>query len=86
MAPSPIHGPLNAGQSIVYILDASGSMGEWGKFDKARKKLIATLQSQRETVSFQVVIYTGALRLTFSRNKRRDPNIYLHFIMVPQND
>jgi hypothetical protein len=54
-----VHGPLNAKQSIVYVLDASGSMGEWGKFDAARRALVATLHLQPETVRFQVVVYSG---------------------------
>jgi len=56
---SPIHGALDARQRVVYVLDASGSMGEWGKFDSARAALIATLKLQPETVRFQVVVYSG---------------------------
>ncbi|MDB5312169.1 MAG: hypothetical protein JWO38_6371 [Gemmataceae bacterium] len=56
---SPVHGPLGAGQVIVYVLDASGSMGEWGKFDAARRALVATIRKQPETVRFQVVVYEG---------------------------
>ena len=56
---SPIHGALNSKQCIVYVLDASGSMGEWGKFDSARGALIATLKLQPPTVRFQVVVYSG---------------------------
>src|SRR5437016_1863124 len=55
----PVHGPLGAGQTIVYVLDASGSMGEWGKFARARAALIATLRAQPQTVRFQVVVYAG---------------------------
>ena len=35
-------------------------MGEWGKFEKARQAIIATLRQQRETVRFQVIVYNGA--------------------------
>lgn len=56
---TPIHGALPAGQTIVYVLDASGSMGEWGKFDVARRSLLATLQAQPDTVKFQIVVYSG---------------------------
>lgn len=56
---SPVHGPLPANQCIVYVLDASGSMGEWNRFDAARGSLIATLKRQPETVRFQVVVYSG---------------------------
>jgi hypothetical protein len=56
---SPIHGALPAGQTIVYVLDASGSMGEWGKFDVARRSLLATLGVQPDSVKFQIVVYSG---------------------------
>jgi hypothetical protein len=55
----PVHGALGSGQTIVYVLDESGSMGEWGKFAKARAALIATLRAQPQTVRFQVVLYAG---------------------------
>ena len=55
----PVHGPLGAGQTIVYVLDASGSMGEWGKFDRARAAVLATLRAQPPAVRFQVVHYAG---------------------------
>lgn len=56
---SPVHGALAPGQTVVYVLDASGSMGEWGKFDVARRALVATLRCQPEAVRFQVVVYAG---------------------------
>lgn len=55
----PVHGALGAGQTIVYVLDMSGSMGEWGKFAKARAALVATLRAQPPSVRFQVVVYAG---------------------------
>jgi hypothetical protein len=62
----PIHGALSPGQSIVYVLDASGSMGEWGKFEAARRALVATLRGQPEGVRFQVVVYSGSPRRLLS--------------------
>ncbi|MFO0805820.1 MAG: vWA domain-containing protein [Gemmataceae bacterium] len=56
---SPVHGPLTENHCIVYVLDASGSMGEWAKFDAARAALIATLKLQPAKVRFQVVVYSG---------------------------
>lgn len=56
----PLHGALGAGQTVVYALDASGSMGEFGKFDAARRALVATLRRQPEAVHFQVVVYAGS--------------------------
>jgi hypothetical protein len=47
----------------VYVLDASGSMGEWGKLDRAKRALVAALRRQPETVRFQVVVYAGAAEL-----------------------
>ncbi|HEY2910411.1 MAG TPA: vWA domain-containing protein [Gemmataceae bacterium] len=54
-----VHGPLAPNQAIVYLLDASGSMGEWGKFDAARRALVATLRLQPPNVRYQVVVYAG---------------------------
>jgi hypothetical protein len=34
-------------------------MGEYGKFDRARRALVATLKKQPETVRFQVVVYAN---------------------------
>lgn len=55
----PIHGVLQPGQLIVYILDCSGSMGEFGKFHLARSALLSTLRRQPEGVRFQVIVYSG---------------------------
>jgi hypothetical protein len=59
------HSPLGAirpGQSIVYVLDCSGSMGEHGKLALARAALITTLSAQSEDARFQVIVYDGAAR------------------------
>lgn len=58
----PVHGALQHGQTIVYVLDASGSMGQAGKFDRARRALLATLREQPDDVRFQVIVYAGAAR------------------------
>lgn len=55
----PVHGPLAAGRAIVYVLDASGSMGEWGKFARAGAAVVAALRLQPPTVRFQVVLYAS---------------------------
>lgn len=54
-----IHGALNPNQTVVYVLDCSGSMGASGKFDAARAALISTLQQQPATVRFQIITYAG---------------------------
>lgn len=59
---SPLHGAMKPGQSVVYILDCSGSMGEFGKFARARAALIATLSRQPEGVRFQVILYNSTVR------------------------
>jgi len=54
-----LHGAVGPGRAVVYVLDASGSMGEWGKFDAARRALAATLRAQPGVARFQVVVYAG---------------------------
>jgi hypothetical protein len=60
-AASPIHGTMNRGQ-VVYLLDCSGSMGEFGKLALARAALLATLYRQTEEVRFQVIAYNTTAR------------------------
>jgi hypothetical protein len=60
-----IHGALNSRQSIVYVLDCSGSMGEYGKFALARAALQTTLRGQPEGVRFQVIVYNSMARPLF---------------------
>ena len=55
-----IHGALGPTQTVVYVLDTSGSMGAAGKFDAARAALVATLKQQPATVRFQVVVYDSS--------------------------
>jgi len=61
----PIHGAMTPGQSVVYVLDGSGSMGEFGKFAAARAALVATLRRQPEGVRFQVIAYGSTARPLF---------------------
>lgn len=60
--PAPLHGTLAPRQAIVYVLDASGSMGRERKFALAREALLATLRNQPPTVRFQVVVYSATAR------------------------
>lgn len=55
----PLHSALAPGQTIVYVLDKSGSMGAGGKYEVALRALVATLKAQPPTVRFQVVVYEG---------------------------
>lgn len=61
-AARPIHGAMKAGETVVYVLDCSGSMGEFGKFAAARDSLVATLRGQPKEVRFQVVAYNTTAR------------------------
>jgi hypothetical protein len=54
-----IHGALAPNQTVVYVLDCSGSMGAAGKLDSARAALVSTLLQQPATVRFQIVTYSG---------------------------
>ena len=54
-----LHGTMRPGQTIVYLLDCSGSMGEHGKLAFARAALLATLRAHPKGVCFQVIVYDG---------------------------
>ncbi|MBN9121918.1 MAG: VWA domain-containing protein [Planctomycetes bacterium] len=54
-----IHGALKANQTVVYVVDCSGSMGASGKLDAARAALVSTLKQQPTSVRFQIVAYAG---------------------------
>jgi hypothetical protein len=56
---TPIHGALRPNQTVVYVLDSSGSMGASGMFDAARAQLVATLTGQPGGVRFQVIAYAA---------------------------
>ena len=62
---SALHGAMRASQSIVYILDCSGSMGEHGKLARARAALLATLRVQPKGVRVQVIVYDSTARALF---------------------
>lgn len=62
-AAPPLHGAMAAGRSVVYLLDCSGSMGEFGKLDRARDTLLSTLQGQQPGVRVQIVTYNSTARL-----------------------
>jgi hypothetical protein len=59
---TPLHGSFKPDQTVVYILDCSGSMGEFGKLALARAALIATLYRQPEGVRFQIILYNSTVR------------------------
>lgn len=58
----PFHGAMAKGQSVVYVLDCSGSMGAFGKLDVARAALVATLRRQPGDARFQVVAYNSTAK------------------------
>lgn len=57
-----IHGAMKAEQTVVYVLDCSGSMGEFGKLAVARAALVSTLRKQPADVRFQVLAYSSATK------------------------
>jgi hypothetical protein len=65
LAVAPLHGSLKPGQSIVYVLDCSGSMGEYGRLARAKAVLMATLERQRTGVRYQVVLYNSVAWYVF---------------------
>ncbi len=57
----PVHGPLPAGKSVVYILDRSTSMGLTREtFDAARAATLGSVVALPEDATFQVIAYGGA--------------------------
>lgn len=63
-----IHGALNPNQTVVYVLDCSGSMGGAGKLDAARAALVSTLKQQPTSVRFQVIVYSGTATVLLAGN------------------
>jgi hypothetical protein len=63
LAVRAIHGAMQPEQTVVYVLDCSGSMGEFGKLALARAALVATLRAQPEGVRFQVIVYNSTARV-----------------------
>jgi hypothetical protein len=57
--PRPIHGKLRAGQTVVYVLDRSASMGIDGLLGRAIGALKASLDQLRPDHRFQIVAYNG---------------------------
>ena len=57
-----LHGPLLPGQSIVYVLDCSSSMGADGMLGLAVAAIKASMATLGPDVRFQVVAYNSAAR------------------------
>ena len=56
----PLHGALPSGQSVVYVLDRSTSMGLTREtFDAARAALLASIEALPAETRFQVIAYNG---------------------------
>jgi hypothetical protein len=53
----PLHPPLRSGKSVVYVLDASGSMALQHRWKNAIASLEASLRLLEESMQFQVVTY-----------------------------
>ncbi|WP_157506560.1 VWA domain-containing protein [Gemmata obscuriglobus] len=61
-----LHGAFKPAQTVVYLIDCSGSMGAAGKSAAARSALLATLARQPATVRFQVIAYDSTPRALVS--------------------
>jgi hypothetical protein len=57
--PKPIHGKLRSGQTVVYLLDRSSSMGVDGLLARAVATLKASLDQLGPDVRFQIVAYNS---------------------------
>jgi hypothetical protein len=56
VAPSFFHVPAT-GSKIVYLIDASASMGKHGALDAAREELLRSVCSLPQTMQFQIVVF-----------------------------
>jgi hypothetical protein len=60
--PKPLHGELKAGQTIVYLLDSSASMGIDGILPRAMGAVRASLEHLGPDTRFQIVAYNGGVK------------------------
>ena len=60
---APIHGPLPENTTVVYVLDGSGSMGLYGRWQRAREALLATRAVQPASVRSWVIVYHDRAQL-----------------------
>jgi len=60
--PKPIHGKLRSGQTVVYLLDRSSSMGVDGLLGRAVATLTASLDQLSPDVRFQIVAYNSGTK------------------------
>ncbi|VTS03933.1 vWA domain-containing protein [Tuwongella immobilis] len=58
-APTLLHQPAQVGQSIVYVIDASASMGVAGRYERAVDCVLHTLRASAPDSRFQVVVYAS---------------------------
>ncbi|MBY0522934.1 MAG: hypothetical protein K2R98_06030 [Gemmataceae bacterium] len=81
------------GRSVVYVIDRSGSMGECGRLDLARRELLASLAKLPAEVRFQVIAYNrnadplhigGQNRLAAATPENKQQAAYLLQHLVPE--
>lgn len=70
------HGASDQGTRIVYVLDRSGSMGDYGAMRASKAELMASLQSLSSEQQFQIIFYNDSPHLLKLRN---EPKPQLHF-------
>ena len=62
LTPAPaLHGKLKAGQSVVFVLDRSSSMGTDGLLARASAALRTAIRQLGPDVRFQIVAYNGGV-------------------------
>jgi Ca-activated chloride channel family protein len=55
-------GAIDNGKKFVYIIDCSGSMGDYNALDFAKAELLASLQGVNNRQSFQIIFYNEEIR------------------------
>lgn len=70
------HGASDKGTRIVYVLDCSGSMGDYGAMRASKAELMASLQSLSSEQQFQIIFYNDRPHVLKLRN---EPKPQLHF-------
>jgi Ca-activated chloride channel family protein len=55
-------GAIDAGKNFVYIIDCSGSMGDYNALDYAKAELLASLQGVSNRQKFQIIFYNEEIR------------------------
>lgn len=55
-------GAMDTGKKFVYIIDCSGSMGDYNALDFAKAELMASLQGLNSSQKFQIIFYNEEIK------------------------